>query len=376
MKKIYIVCFLKLEDLPPAVTLLKTLSEDYEIEYVGLNDKTKYYDDLFNHKVTFHNVIPYDEPKEKGLHGKVRRYVYWRMVDWWEKHAINIINNRKKSEYVWILHEYTVKKLGKAILNQSFILTMYELDDDLFSPKDNALKKFVRTAEKVVVPEYARAAIVQACVGLKNLPYVVPNKPYEFNQEQIQLPENKYAEVAEEIHKDGKKIIIYSGIFLRERRLETIIQTIETLRDKYELVLIGQKSDYLEELLCKYPFVRYWGFVKAPQHMSYIRLADIGVLTYVADKGSINSVFCAPNKTWEYSKYGLPMLCNDIPGLKYSVEYNSMGYCCDINSVEDIASKLELLDKNYETLRKNTLTYYKSVNIGDVIKNVIEENKR
>ena len=87
------------------------------------------------------------------------------------------------------------------------------------------------------------------------------------------------------------------------------------------MVLAGRESDYLKELLIKYPDVKYLGFTVPPKHLSIVKLADIGILTYVADSGSINPVFCAPNKIWEYAKYGIPMLCNDIPGLKYTVEY-------------------------------------------------------
>ncbi len=101
----------------------------------------------------------------------------------------------------------------------------------------------------------------------------------------------------------------------------------------------GGCSPYLLELLEQFPETQYLGFYQPPGHLELIKCADIGILTYVADQGSINPVYCAPNKIWEYAKFGIPMLCNDIPGLRYTVEAYRMGRCCDIGSVEDIKKK-------------------------------------
>ena len=160
---------------------------------------------------------------------------------------------------------------------------------------------------------------------------------------------------------------------MRERKLDTIIQAVLRNPDKFILVLIGRKSAYLEELLTAYPDVQYLGFINPPQHLSIIRYADIGILTYVADCGSINPVFCAPNKSWEYAKFGIPMICNDIPGLKYNIEYNGIGYCCDIDSVDDIESKLLQIRDNYNFLSQNALEYYNSINVDTLILDILKD---
>ncbi|KAA6307134.1 hypothetical protein EZS27_041199, partial [termite gut metagenome] len=38
----------------------------------------------------------------------------------------------------------------------------------------------------------------------------------------------------------------------------------------------------------------------------------IGIVSYAFD--DLNHVFCAPNKTWEYTGFGIPMLGNNAPG--------------------------------------------------------------
>lgn len=103
---------------------------------------------------------------------------------------------------------------------------------------------------------------------------------------------------------------------------------------------MGRESDYLHELQKEYPNgFEYLGFIKPPHHLAIQKYCDIGILTYVSDTGSINPIFCAPNKIFEYARLGMPMLCNDIPGLKYTVESSDMGYCCDINDTDDIQKK-------------------------------------
>ena len=66
-------------------------------------------------------------------------------------------------------------------------------------------------------------------------------------------------------------------------------------------------------------------------------MASIGVLSYFPRSGSIgrtlNPLYCAPNKIFEYSKYGIPMISNDVPALRYSyMEFHcatvSISSCC------------------------------------------------
>ena len=366
--KIIILCLLHIDELPPLMTNLKVLSKKYDVLYIGVDDGTNYID-LFNNKVKFINLIK-DKHTPSISNQRIRDHIDRKLFDYYVKKANSIIeSNCKNGDLIWVHHEFSLLKIDR--INLPYYLTMYELHDDLFK-KDNELKQRIRMARKVIVPEYTRSAIVQACVGLKELPYVIPNKPYDYDDKSTKLDNNPIDSIVEDAHKSGKKIILYSGIFLRERKLEPFIEAIENLRDKFVFVLIGRKSEYLEELLNKYPNIKYLGFYNPPQHMSIIKKSDIGILTYVADNGSINSVFCAPNKIWEYSKYGIPMLCNDIPGLKYTVEYGGFGYCCDINSTESIISVLNKINDNYGELSKNAYKFYETIDIEKTILNVIQ----
>ena len=370
--KIIMSCFLHLDELPPAMTLIKELTEQgYEIDYYGVDESSERLCSLFNHKVTFHKCAMEMEDQVPNLKVRIKNAIARRAIKLlYRRIAKQMEEAYVSGDVVWVLHEYTLEMLGPTIEKLPFYLTMYELPDDLFLPI-SALKERMKLAKKIIVPEYTRAAIVQACLGLVEMPYILPNKPYEFPADDYHLEENPIKALAEEAHRAGKKIILYSGIFLRERKLEPFIHAIMNHQDKYELLLIGRWSEYLEELLQNYPAIKYLGFVNPPKHLDMIRYADIGILTYVADAGSINPVFCAPNKTWEYAKFGIPMICNDIPGLKFTVEANRFGYCCDINNVTDIEQKLELICENYEEMTENSYCYYHTVDVSTLVRNIL-----
>lgn len=371
--KIIVIGFLELDALPPAITLLKILSKKNKVFYIGIDDMNDRYRNIFGDNIEFYNIIPHIKKSNIAYIQKLHSFIFWRTYKYHLLKGGKILKKvYEKGDIVWVLHEYTLMHMrGNILENIPYFLTMYELHPDIFKKKSK-LKKMIKNANKVIVPEYARSAIVQACIGLSNLPYIIPNKPYEFNETDIYLENNPLKNIAKQAHDKKKLIILYSGIFLRERKLDTILEAVSDLKDKYEMVLLGRKSDYLNELLLKYPDVKYLGFTVPPKHLSIVKLADIGILTYVADSGSINPVFCAPNKIWEYAKYGILMLCNNIPGLKYTVEYSKLGYCCDINSVNDIKEKLNNIYCNYEQFSRNAKAYYKSINVEKLVLDLLK----
>ena len=368
--RIIVVCFLHLDEIPPVITILKVLSSKYNVLYIGVDDLNDRFRTLFGSNISFINILGIEEPKEEGLIGKVKRFLYWKIYRLKQRKAASIIEKEyKKSDLVWIQHEYTL--MGMRRIHVPYYLTMYELHQDLYKKKSELINR-IKRANKVIVPEYTRAHIVQACAGLNCLPLVIQNKPFEYDNRQIYLPDNPMDNIVHIAHASNKMVVLYSGIFLRERKLDTFIESVAKLNDKFVMVFVGRKSEYLDELLSKYRNVIYLGFYNPPQHLSIIEKSDIGILTYVANNNSINPVFCAPNKIWEYARFGKPMICNDIPGLKYTVEYNKMGYCCDINSVDDICRKLEQIYNHYSILSKNASLYYLKVNIEKDICKVLE----
>ena len=84
-------------------------------------------------------------------------------------------------------------------------------------------------------------------------------------------------------------------------------------------------------------------------------------------------MYCAPNKIWEYSGFGIPMLANDVPGLKYTVEANNAGICVDMSSVENIKNAIHGIDENYESYSKNSLAFFDSCKVDKIVSNILDK---
>lgn len=128
---------------------------------------------------------------------------------------------------------------------------------------------------------------------------VLPNKPYGevlFKNHNLDL-ERKLNQLT------NRKIVLYQGILLPERQIDNFIEAVSSMGDEYVFAVMGHSSPYLEFLQDTYQdkFV-YLGYAFPPEHLLVTKKAFIGVLSYVATSQSINPLFYAPNKTFEYAK--------------------------------------------------------------------------
>jgi glycosyltransferase involved in cell wall biosynthesis len=381
--KICAVCFVELEALPPVISVIdELLRQRHQVTVITMcKDK---YSDYFkdNKNVTFKYLYVTEIVKPKWIR-KNRYFEYaWSILfpKLRARRAQKVYKLLESStndfDFVWVMHEETARMMGRRLLHQriQYVLTIFELD--LCVHKSVFLPHVAMQALAVVVPEYCRAHILYAIWRLKHLPKILPNKPSKHPQTlNMRVSDGRIAALIKEIKASEKKIILYMGIFLPERKLDTIIEAIARMNDKYVLVLLGYDNCYLAELKEKFgeKFI-YAGHLSPPEHLAVASHAHIGILTYVATgSGSINPVFCAPNKVFEYAGFGIPMLCNDIPGLKYQVEYSQMGVCADIDSIQDICSKIQYIESQYADMSKNARKYYKSVEIDVAVELILKD---
>ena len=114
-------------------------------------------------------------------------------------------------------------------------------------------------------------------------------------------------------------------------------------------------------------------FIPAPDYLLFTSMAYIGILTY--NPSSLNNMYCAPNKIYEYSKYSLPMLGNDIPGLKYAIGPYNAGVIVDEDSVESIEKGIIEIDNQYEKFKANSTRIYTEQDNMTIIKNALKNIK-
>ena len=232
-----------------------------------------------------------------------------------------------------------------------------------------AISKVINTAEVVFMPEYNRAAIYRVWFNLKKFPVILPNKPeIVANDEELEAIKEKHKEKLKEIEK--YKIIIYQGSIQKKRDLTSIIKAVKELGGDYRLVIMGRYNKTLEEYRSIDNQLIHIDFVPAPEHLAYTSKAYIGVLSY--DPYSLNNAFCAPNKIFEYSKFGIPLICNELPGLKGVLDTYKTGKAIDIDDVEDIKRTITEIEANYEFYSNNAKEFYNTVNCKEIIRNALK----
>ena len=292
----------------------------------------------------------------------------------------------RDGDILWTTNELAVMFLNKLIVpyRDHHILQLMELIDYCPYSYQFPLFKFpiddyARSAWKTVVPEINRAYIQKVQWKLEKTPYVLPNKSYYIEPGEM----TEEVEQAISILKaEKRKIIFYMGIFSPDRDMDSCIKAIDSLGDDYCLVAIGRISEVMrdkaEYFINNTPNFKYLGFFNPPNHLHFLKYAHIGLTPYrpsyaIKYASPLNSLYCAPNKIFEYAGFGIPMIGTDVLGLKIPFEKFEIGVCCKDLSVDSIVDAVNRIDSNYHNMQQNCLKFYSSVDLDQIMKSIIFE---
>lgn len=381
--QILVIHYKEINKYPPVKTLIELMLESgntvtlYSYDDLGYAEGMK---DRANLKCKKIRTVS----NTSGM-GLLRRYIEEK------KTRKEICEDLKKYDIVWTTTDRTITYLGKALLScNNHVMQLMELVDDIqkwkytftynwFIHKVNMthLDEYARHAKYVVVPEYNRAQIIKAWWDLKRAPIILPNKP---NQVHISnIPDTVLYEINRLVDLK-KKIILYQGIFSKERRLREFAQAVELLGSEYVLCLMGQDNQYRKELCAEYSNIFYVPFIKPPYHLKITELAHICILTYYPAHlnrvDDLNIIYCAPNKIFEYALAGKPMVGNDIPGLSGPFTRYGIGAVFREYTPECICNALYTVNKKYSELSKNCIQFYNSVDTTAIVRDILSSVKK
>ncbi len=369
--KVIIVLASDILKFPPVLNLVNILN-DMSIKTTVICTRTEFdvkdmkYVKLSRINIDYENIF---NPLVKMIKLPEISDIFWKKInEFYEEDSI-----------LWVVSNLTLKYLGNKIKKYKYILHFLELSENLkYYNKIPFLKlnayELCSKSLGVIVPEYNRAHILQAWWGLEKTPFVFSNKPYIKNViDKNSDISNKEARVIFE-KVQNKKVILYQGILDAERPLDKFIKAIGKLGEDFVfLVMSGGKNIYSNLKENNYYFIP---FVKPPYHLEITSHAYIGVLSYFPTKDTgysvLNTLYCAPNKTFEYGMFGVPMLGNNIPGLRFLFETQKCGICFDNFTEEDIIKGIKSIEKNYKYLSDRALEYFNSVDSETEIKTIFD----
>ncbi|MEC4086896.1 glycosyltransferase [Myroides odoratimimus] len=355
---------------PPILSLITFLfSENKKVVFIGYCSSKEFVDDFENKGGTFYNVIN-NNIKDNSFIKLYKYFLFKKRVNSLLKKEINTVNIWLLGEQcTWLLHSITYCYRTNIYLFEipSLIVSFrYKL----LSPLIN-YKEVLQTANKVICCEYNRAHITQSFFQLVELPIIIPNKPLFSKDEK----ENKIEKTIIEKFKN-KKVILYQGIFnYPERRMDSFCEAIFKLPEDFILCLMGSENNYKKQLKEKYNSDRiiFLDYISAPYHLQITRLAYIGILVYNSEGGNIentlNTLYCAPNKIYEYAKFGVPMISNDVPALNFLFEKHQCGKSIKNTTEKDIISAILEIEKNHQHYSDCSFSFYEeSDNYNEYLK--------
>lgn len=370
--KIIIVHFTNILECPPVINLVNML-DDLAIETVLITTKGHYLDSSRYRNLHVEQLqIAYEKPRhivKKFIDLISIKKELWSLIDkYYDEDSI-----------IWTTSNLPLKHMGNELLNRRYIMQFMELSEKLTYYKKLPFlkldeKQYGDNALAVVVPEFNRAHIIKAWWNLKERPMVLSNKPYN----RIRIKKNSIVNDKEAnlvLQKIGnKKIVLYQGIIHKERPLDKYIYAVNKLGSEYAFVLMTNGENIYKDL----PVDNYYyiPFVPAPGHLEITSHAHIGVLSYFPIKSQysiLNALYCAPNKTYEYAMFGVPMLGNDNPGLKYTFDTMKCGVCFDDYEIDDICKAIKKIENNYEEMSANARNYYEKTNTLEQLKTILDK---
>ncbi len=179
------------------------------------------------------------------------------------------------------------------------------------------------------------------------------------------------------------KVFLYQGRIAEHRGIEKLVKIFKIMPKNNHLVLMGHGEE-LKEFLSKVKSVNIHIHEPVPPYkiLEYTSSADYGIS--LIEPISLSHEYCLPNKVFEYTMAGLPVIVSSLPEMKRFVEENKIGISVDFNenlknlkntfigfSKQDYTKYRDNLKNtaykfNWEEQEKVLLKIYKELDQGDV----------
>lgn len=362
--RIAVLCKGRVEDLPPVMTVAMAaaqLGHDVYLITSFANESTTV--ELSRMNISLINL---------GMKESCRTGGYFNRISYWtrfHRFAWSAVN-RSGCDLLWIGTADTALALGPRLLSRPYILQLLELYDNVTVYR-HLLRRYAQKAKCVVVPEETRAAIISVWYQLARLPVIVPNKPLHHPCRRELDIEDCTAKAAIETIQRGRKILLYQGHISADRDLRPLAEASRLLDNEWKVILLGRvHGNYLNELVKIGPQILWLPEVPAPRHLQITSHAHVGMITY--SRESLNNVFCAPNKVWEYSGFEIPMICSDLPPLRSLIERYDAGICVQEWNSDSIVYAVEQIYSSYDLYRRGAAGLFGSVDVMACIKRAFE----
>lgn len=250
-----------------------------------------------------------------------------------------------KGTFIYDAHELLLKAPGQK----------YTLREKLFIWAE---KRWAKDAYRVIAANAERENVMKDVYGLTNTLNV------------LNIADYKYKQVAGTIDTEADWIV-YQGVVTESRKLSFFIKALKHLPSNYKLMIIGGGPDggpgdrELLEGIAKaeglMERVHFTGRLANKDMMEKLKECKVGIITYPFN--TYNNIYCSPNKIYEYTAIGMPVISSKQPFLEKVVTYYKIGGLFDPENSEAFANTVEKIILHYEEYTANIPTFIKDYNI-------------
>jgi len=266
--------------------------------------------------------------------------------------------SKQDYDFVWLGEwDYPdiLKLLRRNNINCPIIYQLHEYNPKRF--------QYCPLVDHVVVPEENRAWMTYFNGHSKKVPIVLPNSPYDHPRDCT----GQLDPTLRELRRVGRRIVLYQGhMDLKKRCLLEMIRAIALTPEEFVLAILPAKltndlQQKMEAEALKLGVSERLFFLKsqlAPRHLEVIGQADIGIGLYRPT--SLNQVYCAPNRLYEFTGFGIPVILPDFPGIaQLSSRYQGIR-TCDPDNPSSIADAISGLShkKTYSDACQSARTFF------------------
>jgi len=176
------------------------------------------------------------------------------------------------------------------------------------------------------------------------------------------------------------KIILCIGTLHEDTCIDKIIESITNLSENYCLVLHGWfAGDKIKNIFInykrKYPNRIFHSDKILHDNKIIYESCDFGIIAYNPITDNLKYVMGASGKMFEFLKYGVPLISNNIPLAKEMIEDSGCGLV--VNNFNEISQVLDTINNDYNTYKincHNQFSYYEFSNqISKLYKNKISK---
>lgn len=246
---------------------------------------------------------------------------------------------------------YTFKKLfGVKLVYDAHELESHQHSKNKFTSKIifyfeklcwSSIDLFISVSDSII-SWYHQNLGEKESILILNAPYLNTNK-YSWNQYSVEG--QNYLRNTFNIP-DDKLIFLYVGLMTKGRGIEKILSVFENHIHNSHVVFLGygELIKLIDSKADINPNIHLHKAIKYDEVVSFSKNADIGLC--LIENHSLSYYYCLPNKFFEYTFAGIPVLASNFPELKKTIDLYDLGRSCD-NDTKSIVDAIMEIEKNF-----------------------------